>query len=261
MRFIISTVGLLTILVAGNAAASPVTVTGGFTSFDGLVGGTDSGITQTINGQPLCATGGCNLTANASVVFAPIGTVGFQNQSAGVPNPTNIISFTPATPQDVLGTGAANTFLLGSLFYQNGIWTGDASFGFTLTTQSTDPLLNNQTFTDILNYTLTPNDFVNNTPAQNADFISFSGNPVLGSGRAYELNDAPPGFDNTIRFDVVGHIDTLHLDFFANPVGGFLDPGVGLQPTPPANLPEPSTLLLLGSGLAGLFAWRRKRAA
>ncbi len=29
----------------------------------------------------------------------------------------------------------------------------------------------------------------------------------------------------------------------------------------PASLPEPSTLLLLASGLAGLAAWRRKKAA
>ena len=257
MRSIISAFGLVTVLVAGNAAATPVTVTGGFTSFSGIVGGTVNGITQTLNGAPLCADVGCAFTDTAIVSFVPTGTVEFQNFS-NTTNPTNIISFTPAIPQDVLGT---NTFLLGSMFYQNGIWTGDADFGFTLTTHSTDAALDNQTFTDVLHLTLTPNDFVNNTPAQNADFIFFSGNPLIGSARAYELNDAPSGFDNTIRFDVTGHIGTLHLDSFANPAGGFLDKSVGLQPTPPPSVPEPSTILLLGAGLLGLAAWRWKHAA
>jgi hypothetical protein len=261
MRSIITAFGIVTILMTGNAVASPVTVTGGFTSFDGLVAGNITGITQTLNGVPLCADAGCSFTDNAHVDFALTGTVEFQSQSPS-PNPINIISFTPAATQDVSTTVPTNTFLLGSILFQNGIWSGgNASFGFTLTTHSPNSALNNQTFTDILHYTLTPNDFVNHTPNQNADFISFTGNPLLGSGRAYELNDTPDSVNlNKVKFDVFGRITSLHLDLtsFANPVGGFLDPGVGLQPT---NVPEPSTLLLFGLSLVGLVAWRWKRAA
>jgi hypothetical protein len=257
MRSIILALGLAACLMAGNAAATPVTVTGGFTFFDGPVGDGPR-ITQTINGNSVCATAGCNVAGNAHVDFhSPVGAVDFGLSDSGVPDPANRISFTPASPQEVIGTGLSNKFLLGSMSYVNGNWfPPGANFGFTLTTHSTNPQFDGKTFTDTLRMLITFN--TSTDPVANADFIYFAGNPLLGSARAYELFDAPAGKDNTIRFDVYGHINSLHLDSFANPVGGFLDLSVGLQPA--SAVPEPSTILLLGAGLMGLTAWRAKRA-
>jgi hypothetical protein len=58
--------------------------------------------------------------------------------------------FQPAVPQQVgpVGPFTSSSFLLGQIIYTNGIWTGDATFGFTLVTQSTDPLWNGKTFSD-----------------------------------------------------------------------------------------------------------------
>ncbi|HEX2542422.1 MAG TPA: PEP-CTERM sorting domain-containing protein [Caldimonas sp.] len=246
---------LVALLGAAGAAAAPVTVTGGFTSFS-----TSAGFgmgAATLNGAPLCPTAGCSTslgpvsetfaTPLSSVVFEVIGT------------PSNEVRFTPAGPVEVSGTGPSHVFLLGTLLFTNGLGSAlDASFGFTLTTHSPAAALDNQTVSDTLRMTVTTNDFAVGTPAQNADFVWFMSDITspLGSLRAFELQDSPTG-TNTATAKVFGYIDSLHLSGFADATGGFIDPGIDLQPT--AAVPEPETyaLMLAGLGLLGLARARR----
>ncbi|MEW6684216.1 MAG: choice-of-anchor K domain-containing protein [Nitrospirota bacterium] len=258
------------VCVAQAANAVPVSVIGGFTSFSGVVGAGGSFVT-TINGSVVCPESGCDTTfGDDSFPFtsippftSPISTVEFGNSTLSgfsgttpvyTPQTPNLLSFAPAAPQDVI---AGQEFLLGTFTYANGIWFTDPTFGFSLTTVSSDPALNGQVFSDSLRLTITPNDFVNQTPDQNADFISFLGRPDLGSARAYELADSPTG-SNLMTFDFYGRIGSLIPTRFDNAAGGgFLDPGVAIEPTPRASVPEPGTFTLMLSGLVGVLAYRR----
>jgi Dockerin type I domain/PASTA domain len=247
--------GIAALLGSGIASAGHVTVSGVFTSFRGLVTACDPNqqIVEMLNGQVVCSALGEQTLLDAPIT--PSDTVVFQDLVLGTPDVASSITFIPAPAQEVAGKGPANMFLLGTIKFVNGIWssnqgllpdpmtglpTADAEFGITFTTHcDDDPTLDKQTLLDTVVYVLTSNDFANNTPGQNADFIYVLSSPSLGSLRAYELQDAPPGFDNTMTVQVMGHIDSLHLDAFVNPVGGFIDPSIGSQPTatPPVTVP------------------------
>ena len=68
---------------------------------------------------------------------------------------------------------------------------------------------------------------------------------------------------NEYRFDVQGRTWNIQqlvsgVPTFSNLVSGYLNSGLtNQQPYTPANVPEPSTLLILGTGLIGLIGFRR----
>jgi hypothetical protein len=221
--------------------ATPVTVTGGFTSFSGAVGA--GGQFETlINGAVVCPNAGCQeIIGDLSLAFgSPVASVDFRNSTSGSANEPNLVMFTPAAPQDVI---LGQEFLLGTFTYRNGIWFTDPTFGFTLTTSSSDTSLDGQVFSDSLHLTITGN-AASNTPEQNADFLSFVVRSDLGSVRGYELSDSPNG-SNIVTADFYGRIGSLIPTRFANAQGGgFLDPSVGVLPAA-----EPGTLALLGIGI------------
>ena len=83
---------------------------------------------------------------------------------------------------------------------------------FRLQRNRTNPLFDAKSITDTLVMQVTPNTFGfgANTPDVNADFVFFSGSPVLGSVRAYELTDSPTG-SNSVTVGLFGYVDDLQL--------------------------------------------------
>ncbi len=258
----LSSVSVLVIsllLFATAASADNVSVYGGFTSLNGVILG--SGGPSIINGQQYCPDAGCGeLVGMAHITFAsPQSSLAFQ---VGVtPNNVtpNLVEFTPASPQAVSGPGVE--FLLGTFTIANGIWTGDADFGFQLTTASGDPALDGHTFTGFMHMALTTNDFVINTPEQNADIYDLrDANGLilnLPSIRIYELDDSPTG-SNIGSVSLYGSIGSLDLTKLADPTGAsFLSDSHG----PLSSVPEPGSVTMLASGLSGLvmrFGKRRR---
>ena len=89
---------------------------------------------------------------------------------------------------------------------------------------------------------------------------------ALPSIRAYELADSPNG-SNSVSVDLFGKFGSLDLTRFDNVTGGgFLDVSLtsdlgGPPPPPPPSVPEPATLTLMGAGMIGLAAVRRRSRA
>jgi hypothetical protein len=140
---IVALVFLGAVLTAPARADLTVSVTGGFTSFQGVVLGPAAGTQSFINGAAVCPdTGGCGTPVGvANVAFpTPQQTVDFYNLQyiGGPPNTPNELQFTPAAPQTVHVAGPVTQYLLGTMTFENGIWSGDADFGFQLTTHSND---------------------------------------------------------------------------------------------------------------------------
>jgi hypothetical protein len=247
-----------------RAAASPVSITGGFTSFSGLTSGTDPscfpGFGAVINGAvvnaPVCNGGQVGsqfIWGPASYTFpSTTGSFEFYETAFGSNPAHNALSFTPAPQQDVV---AGQPFKLGTLSITNGIWYGaeaENSFHIELTTVSSDSALNGHVLSDDLIWYITSN-VPTNPPEDNADSIYFSNFKAAGVLWAYEAG--VPGKSNTTTADLYGRIGSLTPTSFQNVQGGFATPD--LDPTPAAAVvPEPASMALVGFGI-GLIAVRR----
>lgn len=263
-------------------------MSGGFTSFSGNVGGNSDpnyvravGLNEGIvcgtscsdplfGFAPVCPDAGCaaaNGPASAdSLLAAGFPTNYLTFESFGCPpgaspvcaNTPNELDFVPATNSILSQTD----MLLGSLTFTNGVWTGDADFGFTVT--ATDILRphNAYTFTGSIHMQLNtaPAGLTNpgQIAAENADCISLtdtSGQALNGfddrSFCVYELNNAL-GLSNTATVNLYGRIGSLDPTRFGDLTGGgFVVP---VQATP-----EPQALPLIGLGIvAAVFIARRR---
>lgn len=262
--FAIGSAGANAALVTVTAEFSKLTM-GGFYSGENTFGHqlfVNGKSIDVCGGDPLCAGAmgnpssvTVNLTGNA-VNFGY--DDGFrQNAFAFIRNPT-----------DAAGTGRENSFTLGKFVFTNGGFYPLVFLDFTLTTHSTNTILNNQTFTGRIrldsNSTTAGYWSSDNEKLAEADYFTVQdvgGNTLtdLGSARVFDYNVCPASITapdcNTGSVDLIGHINSLHLDGFANPSGGaFLNSSTT---STLASVPVPSALILFGSGLLGLLGMRK----
>src|SRR5262249_2410479 len=265
-------------LVAGGVRADQIAVTGAFTSFTGDIIGQSSTFFEFcpanscgVVGPPpppvaTCPDAGCATVVGTAHV--PIGgdpTRDTINQlSFRIEGSTeNALIFNAAAPANLSPT---SEFKLGTLTFTNGIWSGDADFGFSIVARDSTTATSHR-FDGLIHMSLTPN--TGTTPQQNADFIyitNLAGQPAvnpltlqpLGSIRAYELADSPSG-SNSVTVDLFGKFRSLDLTRFDNPTeGGFLDVSVTSDlGGPPGAVAEPGTFGLLGSGVLALAALKK----
>lgn len=185
-------------------------------------------------------------------------SIEFYNGIQGSPNleNPNLLKFTPAAEQNV---SVGQEFKIGTFTLQNGSWLGglgegDSLFSFSVTTSSTDPLLDGHTFSDVIRYVITQG-LAGNTAEQNADTFGFVGRSDLGTMSVYEIFDSPTG-SNIGSIDLYGQIGSLIPTRFANPQGGVFVAPPTVTPVPE---PESYAMLLAGLGLVGAAVRRQKR--
>jgi hypothetical protein len=237
-------------IIATKVHASPVTLGGGFLDFTTPFG-PPSLLQSFVNGTEITAPN--PFPATTTISFGtPVETVDFVNQAAFcgpsynpgclVPPVPNEIKFTiNSAPIDVV---VGQEFLLGTLSFTNGIWTGSADLSFELTTTSSDPTLNEQIFADTVHMNLTAD---GPTAADRADTISFVGHPEIGPFSVFELADG----NNIGTVDLYGKIDGLEPTRFANPTGG------GFLPGTPVDEPGTLAILVLGVAVLGIMGRRK----
>jgi hypothetical protein len=273
------------VLLSGAAArADSVRVTGSFTSFTGVVlgdsgpsyidfcPGSSCGAPVPVPHHQVCPDTGCS-TGLGIATNVPI-----HGDPTSDANPHLFFLVDSQTENELIFQAARdpNSFLLndvnpnsrfrlGTITFTNGLWTGDANFGFSIVAQDVTTHTTNR-FDGFIRMVITPN---TGTPQQNADFIYITdpaGNPVLNpltfqtlpSIRAYELGDGPAG-SNSVTVDLFGRFGSLDLTDFDNATGGgFIDVSLTLEPGgPPSSVPESGTFALLGCGVLAIAALKK----
>ncbi|HLK47625.1 MAG TPA: hypothetical protein VKT49_05795 [Bryobacteraceae bacterium] len=290
----------------GRGDSGSYLITGGFTTFTGNVDGSNApnyiralpvtpgfvGCTavdcsnQLLSFEQICPDAGCTAASGVATDVpitygnAPSNRLTFEAFSCppGVSpictNTANELDFIPNQNPALLSFNDPGGSLIGSLTFTNGVWTGDADFGITIT--ATDVLAphNSYNYTGILHMSVTPTD-PHHSPEANADYVYFenvTGKPLdnvttgvaIGSFRVYELFDSPTG-SNTATVNLYASLGSLDLTRLADVTGdGFLDVSTtnDLGGPPPAGgtpLPEPGSLLTLLTTAGCLVAGVRRK--
>jgi hypothetical protein len=273
-------VAAATLLLVASAHASEVSFTGGFTSFAGTVATRsegDPGVWTQVNGVTVFpdqvipglegAFTGLGLGYRTPISLldgtgSPVPSVDFRSRFFASDFFPNVVAFEAAAPVNV---SLGSVFTIGTFTLTNGRWFGntpgasyylpDTDLGFSITTHSTDPLLDGIVFTDTLRFVVTAPAGPDFSLAEDADYFYFLNHPELGTMSVIEAVDAAgnPTSGNVGTVSLTVRIGSLIPVGLSNPTGGAF---IGNQVSA---VPEPAAWLLwLAGGMAVTCVARRK---